>query len=79
MKNVNESNITERLGKLETVTIKELSSFRKELTESITNDFYKLENKVENRLIIINEKVNERLEENFNKTKNSLPFLLTKT
>ena len=28
MKNVNEANITERLGKLETTTIKELSSFK---------------------------------------------------
>ena len=28
IKNVNESNITERLGKLETTTIKELSEFR---------------------------------------------------
>ena len=57
-----------KVNKLELNTVKELYNFRKELTESITNDFYKLENKVDNRLILINEKVNERLDENFNKT-----------
>ena len=62
------NNLVDKVNRLELNTIKELSNFRKELTESLNDDFYKLENKVENRLIIINEKVNERLEENFNKT-----------
>ena len=60
--------LVDKVNNLELNTIKELSNFRKEFSESITNDFYKLENKVENRLIIINEKVNERLDDNFNKT-----------
>ena len=62
------NSLVDKVNNLELNTIKELSNFRKELTESLNDDFYKLETKVENRLIIINEKVNERLEENFNKT-----------
>ena len=67
-KNINESNITERLGKLEVDIIKELSSFKSDLTKSMTDDFHKLNEQVEKRLIAINEKVNERLDDNFEKT-----------
>jgi len=62
------NNLVDKINKLELNTVKELSTFRKDLSESLNNDFYKLENKVENRLILINDKVNERLDDNFNKT-----------
>ena len=62
------NNLVDKINKLELNTIKELSRFRNDLSESLNNDFYKLENKVENRLILINDKVNERLDDNFNKT-----------
>ena len=62
------NNLIEKINKLELNTIKELSIFRNELSKSLNDDFYKLENKVENRLILINDKVNERLDDNFNKT-----------
>lgn len=67
-KNINESNITERLGKLEVNMIKELSDFKSDLTRNMNDDFTKLNEQVEQRLIIINEKVNERLDQNFEKT-----------
>ena len=41
-KNINESNITERLGKLETNTIKELGDFKNDLDHNINDDFNKL-------------------------------------
>ena len=63
-KNINESNITERLSKLEISTIKELSDFKSDLNK----DFNNLNEKLEKRLLLINEKVNERLDENFEKT-----------
>ena len=62
------NSLVDKVNNLELNTIKELSNFRKELTESLNDDFYKLETKVENRLILINDKVNERLDDNFNKT-----------
>lgn len=67
-KNINESNITERLGKLELEIVKELSNFKSDLTRNMNTDFNKLNEQVEKRLMIINEKVNERLDENFEKT-----------
>lgn len=67
-KNINESNITERLGKLELEIVKELSDFKSDLTRNMNTDFTKLNEQVEKRLMIINEKVNERLDENFEKT-----------
>lgn len=67
-KNINESNITERLGKLEVGMIKELGEFKSDLTRNMNDDFTKLNEQVEKRLLIINEKVNERLDQNFEKT-----------
>lgn len=67
-KNINESNITERLGKLEVNMIKEMGDFKSELTHNMNDDFTKLNEQVERRLLAINEKVNERLDQNFEKT-----------
>lgn len=67
-KNINESNITERLGKLEVGMIKELGDFKSDLSRNMNEDFTKLNEQVEKRLLLINEKVNERLDQNFEKT-----------
>ena len=65
---VNESNITERLGKLELSMMKEMGDFRNDLKDSLNKDFVGLNEQVERRLLAINEKVNERLDQNFEKT-----------
>lgn len=70
------NNLIEKLGKLELNTVKELSTFRNDLSKSLTDDFDKLENKVEQRLILINDKVNERLDENFSKTNKTFTNVL---
>ena len=70
------NNLIEKLGNVETTTVKELSTFRTDLSKSITEDFDKLEDKVEKRLIYINDKVNERLDENFNKTNKTFTNVL---
>lgn len=67
-KNINESNITERLGKLEVSMMKEMGNFKDELSRNINNDFNKLNEQVEKRLLLINEQVHERLDQNFEKT-----------
>jgi len=76
IKNVNESNITERLGKLENSTIKELSTFQFELMKNMNDDFDKMNTKIENKLNMINDKVNERLDESFNKTNKTFTSVL---
>jgi DNA recombination protein RmuC len=67
-KNINESNITERLGKLEVSMMKEMGEFKSDLNKELGEDFTKLNEQVEKRLLMINEKVNERLDQNFEKT-----------
>lgn len=67
-KNINESNITERLGKFETSITKELGEFKSDFSKNINNDFILLNDKIEDRLLKINDKVNGRLDENFEKT-----------
>ena len=68
-KNINESNITERLGKLEVSMMKEMGDFKNDLSRNLSEDFTKLNEQLEKRLLAINEKVNERLDQNFDKTK----------
>ena len=68
MRNINEAQITERLGKLEVEMIKELNQFQNQFSTSINSDFSKLNDLLEKRLIMMNEKMNERLDQNFEKT-----------
>ena len=68
MKNINESNITERLGKLELSLTKELGDFKNDINKDQNDNFTKLNETIERRLLAINEKVNERLDQNFEKT-----------
>ena len=68
LKNINEANITERLGKLEVQLLKEMGDFKNDLNKNLGEDFNKLNEQVEKRLLLINEKVNERLDQNFEKT-----------
>lgn len=68
LKNINESNITERLGKLEVSMMKEMGDFKNDLNRNMNQDFTALNEQLEKRLIAINERVNNRLDENFEKT-----------
>ncbi len=70
------NNLIERLGRVETNTVKELSSFRSDLSKSMSEDFEHLEDKVEKRLLLINDKMNERLDENFSKTNKTFTNVL---
>ena len=67
-KNINEAQITERLGKLELEMVKEMSNFKNDMSHTLNDDFTKLNEGVEKRLLLMNEKVNERLDQNFEKT-----------
>jgi len=75
-KNINESHITERLGKLETNVVKEVGDFKSSFSRDLTNDFDKLNEKIETKLNYINNKVNERLDENFEKTNKTFTNVL---
>ena len=75
-KNINESNITERLGKLETNMVKEIGEFQNKLSKELHTDFDNLNEKIEVRLRLINDGVNERLDQNFEKTNKTFNSVL---
>ena len=61
MKNINESKITDRLNNLEINTIKELNEFKDNLTKNLTDDFTKLNESLERRLLAIKMCIRDRL------------------
>lgn len=75
-KNINESNITERLGKLENNMIKDLGEFKSDINRNINEDFVALTERIDTRLRLINDKVSERLDENFEKTNKTFTSVL---
>ncbi len=76
IKNVNEGKITERLGNLESNTIKELSSFQIDIMKTMNDNFNGLNDRLEKKLTMINDKVNERLDDNFAKTNKTFTNIL---
>ena len=75
-KNISESNITERLGKMETSLTKEVGDFKNDFSKDLNEDFNKLNLKIEERLRLISDKVNERLDQNFEKTNKTFASVL---
>lgn len=71
-KNINEANITDRLGRLEVNMTRDFG----DLKESLNKDFNRLSEKQEERLLLMNEKVNERLDQNFEKTNKTFVNIL---
>ena len=74
-KNKNNDTI-ERLGKLETDLTKELGEFKFNFSRVINEDFSKLNETIINRLNNINDKVNERLDVNFERTNKTFTNIL---
>lgn len=76
VKSTNESNITERLGKMEANMIKELGEFKSNLKDEINENFTESNDRIDYRLRLINEKVNERIDVNFEKTNKTFTSVL---
>ncbi len=67
---------TERLGKFESSIIREIGNFKLDFTNFLRQDFDKLNDKIERTLLDINNHVNRRLDENFNRTHKTFSELL---
>lgn len=76
IKNINESHITERLGKMETTVIKELGEFKGDLSRNLNEDFLTLNDRIDTRIRLLDDKVNERLDHNFEKTNKTFTSVL---
>ncbi len=66
----------ERLGRFETNITKEIGLFKYEFANNLRNDFDKLNENVERKLLEINDRVNQRLDENFEKTNKTFSNVL---
>lgn len=73
---INETNIIEKIGKIETNVVKELGEFKGSLEKDINEEFVKQNEKLEVRLRLINDTVNERLDKNFEKTNKTFTSVL---
>lgn len=68
-KNDDRSNdMIERLGKLETNLTKEVGNFKIDFAKDLRHDFEILNEKIENRLLLMDNKINSRIDQNFEKT-----------
>lgn len=64
------------LSKVEGDIIKEIGDFKVNFSRDLTSDFDKLNDRLENKLNMINDKVNERLDVNFEKTNKTFSSVL---
>ncbi len=68
IKNNHNSEMTERIGRFETNITKEIGEFKLNFSNDLRKDFDTLNEKIEYKLNLMNYKVNERLDQNFDKT-----------
>jgi len=68
--------ITSKLGKFETTLIKEIGDFKYDFSKDLQKDFKALIETIEKKLASINDKVNERLDVNFEKTNKTFAAIL---
>jgi len=76
LKNNNNANTEEKINRLELNMIKEIGEFKNDFSRSLTEDFNNQTERLDTRLRLINDKVNERLDENFEKTNKTFTNVL---
>ena len=75
-KDRNSQNITDRMSKIETEIIKEIGEFKLDFSHDINDDFSTLNDRIDYRLRLISDKVNERLDENFERSNKTFTAVL---
>lgn len=70
------SDITERLGRFETNITKEIGDFKLSFASDLRKDFEHLNEQMQNKINYMNDKVNERLEDNFQKSNKTFTSIL---
>ena len=67
---------TDNINRLEINVIKEISDFKSDFSRSLTEDFNNQTERLDKRLRLIDDRVNERLDENFEKTNKTFTNVL---
>ncbi len=76
LKKRNDTDIVDRMSKLELQVVKEIGEFKIGFTNDLRNDFDKLDEKIERKLMEINNKVTERLDQSLEKTNKTFANVL---
>ncbi len=76
MKMKNNESTADKLRKIETDIVKEIGEFKNDFIRDINDDFSTMNDKIDYRLRLISEKVNERLDENFEKSNKTFTAVL---
>ena len=77
-KNKNNESVVERIQKIETSIVKEIGNFKLDFSHDINDDFSILNEKIDYRLRLISDKVNERLDENFERSNKTFAAVLSR-
>lgn len=72
----NSDDLTERLGHFEANINKEIGDFKFDFSKELLQDFEKLNEKIERKLTLISDVVNERLDKNFEKSNKTFMSVL---
>ena len=76
IKNKNNESVVDRVGRVETNIVKEIGDFKAHFSHDINDDFNKMNDKIDHRLRLISDTVNERLDENFEKRNKTFTAVL---
>ncbi len=68
IKKNNDSELNEKISKTELSIVREIGNFKHDFSSNINTDFNALNDRIEKKLDMINTRVNEKLEEGFEKT-----------
>lgn len=68
--------LEERLGKLETTTAKDMAEFKNDTNVALNSHFTAMNSKLEERLAKISDRVNERIDDNFQRTNKTFTSIL---
>ena len=68
LKKQDNSRIFDKISRTEVSIVKEIGEFKHDFSSDLNKDFNNLNDRIENKLNLINQKVNEKLEDGFDKT-----------
>ena len=77
-KKTNNNDLTERIGHFEANINKEIGDFKYTFTKELLNDFEKLNERIEKKLLLISDTVNEQLDKNFAKSNETFKSVLVR-
>ena len=76
VKNNETSKTVEQVNRLETNLVREIGNFKADFSHNINDDFSIMNERIDKRLRLISDKVNERLDENFERTNKTFTSVL---